>query len=407
MTALAQLPFAQAHPLATAPGLRALQSRGPIHRVRTAVGDDAWMVTGHALLRQLMDDDRLGRSHPEPGTAARSGDSALFGGPLGEFETEAADHARMRALLQPHFTPKHMRSLAPKLDALIAGRLDELEKHGCPADLHAEVALPVPILVICDLLGVPYSDRDQFRAWVDDAGCVNDRARSEHGLAELFGYGMTLVERKHAHPDDDVISRLCATEGVGDLEAATLSMQLLFAGHETTVVAIGRGTLLLLTNRDQWQALLDDPALIPHAVEELLRASPPGGIGIPRYARTDLDIAGVTIRAGDLVLLDIGSANFDPRGVFESRAPRRHPQGGRARHVRVRAAVLPGRRPRADGTESCLRSAHPTISGNAAGRRSGHTGGADRCVGEGPGRAARVVVTCFGDSRRCGDSRRV
>lgn len=312
MTALAQLPFAQAHPLATAPGLRALQSRGPIHRVRTAVGDDAWMVTGHALLRQLMDDDRLGRSHPEPGTAARSGDSALFGGPLGEFETEAADHARMRALLQPHFTPKHMRSLAPKLDALIAGRLDELEKHGCPADLHAEVALPVPILVICDLLGVPYSDRDQFRAWVDDAGCVNDRARSEHGLAELFGYGMTLVERKHAHPDDDVISRLCATEGVGDLEAATLSMQLLFAGHETTVVAIGRGTLLLLTNRDQWQALLDDPALIPHAVEELLRAGPPGGIGIPRYARTDLDIAGVTIRAGDLVLLDIGSANFDP-----------------------------------------------------------------------------------------------
>jgi cytochrome P450 len=114
-----------------------------------------------------------------------------------------------------------------------------------------------------------------------------------------------------------VISRLCATEGVCDLEAATLSMQLLFAGHETTVVAIGLGTLLLLTNRDQWQALLDDHALIPHAVEELLRASPPGGLGIPRYARTDLDIAGVTIRAGDLVLLDIGSANHDP-AAFEN-----------------------------------------------------------------------------------------
>ena len=84
----------------------------------------------------------------------------MFGGPLGEFDTEAADHARMRALLQPHFTPKHMRSLAPKVDALIAGRLDELEEHGSPADLHTEVALPVPILVICDLLGVPYSDRD-------------------------------------------------------------------------------------------------------------------------------------------------------------------------------------------------------------------------------------------------------
>jgi len=317
MTALAQLPFVQRHPLAIAPGLRALWSLGPIHRVRTPVGDDAWIVTGHALVRQLMDDDRLGRSHPEPDAAARSGDSALFGGPLGEFETEAADHARMRALLQPHFTPKHMRSLAPKVDALIAGRLDALEEHGPPADLHTEVALPVPILVICDLLGVPYSDRDQFRGLVDDAGCVNDRARSEHGLAELFGYGMRLVERKRAQPDDDVISRLCATEGMGDLEAATLSMQLLFAGHETTVVAIGLGTLLLLTNRDQWQALLDDPALIPHAVEELLRASPPGGLGIPRYARTDLDVAGVTIRAGDLVLLDIGSANHDP-AAFEN-----------------------------------------------------------------------------------------
>src|ERR1700756_643181 len=120
MTASVQLPFAQAHPLTVAPGLRALQSLGPIHRVRTPVGDDAWMVTGHALLRELMDDDRLGRSHPEPDAAARSGDSALFGGPLGDFETEAADHARMRALLQPHFTPKHMRSLASKVDSLIA-----------------------------------------------------------------------------------------------------------------------------------------------------------------------------------------------------------------------------------------------------------------------------------------------
>jgi cytochrome P450 len=110
------------------------------------------------------------------------------------------------------------------------------------------------------------------------------------------------------------MSRLCATDGVSDEDAATMSMFLLFAGHETTVVQIGLGAVVLLTNRDQWCALLDNPALIPNAVEELLRAASTGGGvgGIPRYARTDFDIDGVAIRAGDLVLLDISAANHDP-----------------------------------------------------------------------------------------------
>jgi cytochrome P450 len=288
--------------------------RGTVHRVRTPVGDEAWLVTNYGHVRRLLDDDRLGRSHPQPDTAARTGESALFGGPLGNFETEAADHARMRGLLQPHFSPKHLRALAPRVETLITGLLNELAEQGPPADLHARLALPLPILVICELLGVPYSDREQFRAWAEDAGNVRDRTRSERGLAELFGYGGRLVGRKRAHPGDDVISRLCATDGVSDDEVATMSMFLLFAGHETTVVQIGLGTSLLLTNRDQWSALLDNPALIPNAVEELLRAAATGGGvgGIPRYAHTDFDIDGVTIHAGDLVLLDIGSANHDP-----------------------------------------------------------------------------------------------
>jgi pentalenolactone synthase len=286
----------------------------PVHRVRTPVGHEAWLVTDYAQVRRLLDDDRLGRSHPEPEAAARTGESALFGGPLGNFETEVADHARMRALLQPHFSPRHLRELAPRVEALTTGLLDELAEQGPPADLHALLALPLPILVICELLGVPYSDREQFRVWAEDAGNVRDHARSERGLAELFDYGSRLVERKRAHPGDDVISRLCATDGVSDVEAATMSMFLLFAGHETTVVQIGLGVVLLLTNRDQWHALLDNPTLIPNAVEELLRAASTGGAvgGIPRYARRDFDIEEVTIRAGDLVLLDIGSANHDP-----------------------------------------------------------------------------------------------
>jgi cytochrome P450 len=289
-------------------------TRLPIHRVRTPVGHQAWLVSDYDHVRRLLDDGRLGRSHREPDTAARTGESALFGGPLGNFDTEVADHARMRTLLQPHFSPKQLRALAPRVETLTAELLNELAEQGPPADLHARLALPLPILVICELLGVPYCDRDQFRGWAEDAGNVRDHARSERGLAALFDYGRELVERKRAHPGDDVISRLCATDGVCNDEAATMSMFLLFAGHETTVVQIGLGALLLLTNRDQWQTLLDNPALVPNAVEELLRAASTGGGvgGVPRYARTDFDIDGVTIHAGDLVLLDIGSANHDP-----------------------------------------------------------------------------------------------
>ncbi len=309
-----QLPFRQAHPIQLAPTVRELQSQGGIHRVRTAVGHEAWLVTDYTQVRRLLDDDRLGRSHPRPETAARAGESALFGGPLGNFDTEAADHARMRALLQPHFAPKHMRTLLPQVEALTTGLLDQLEAQGPPADLHTALALPLPILVICELLGVPYGDCDQFHQWTDDVANVRDPGRSEHGLAELYRYGMTLVEHKRAHPADDIISRLCATDGVTDDEIASMSMALLFAGHETTVVQIGLQTVVLLTNPDLWRTLLGDPTLIPQAVEEMLRMTTVGGGvgGLPRYARTDFEINGVPIHAGDLVLLDMGAANHDP-----------------------------------------------------------------------------------------------
>ena len=313
MTTSAQRPVQQtSRPRPASP---TAQSQRPIQRIRTSVGDEAWLVTDYTQVRRLLDDDRLGRSHPHPEIAARSGQSALFGGPLGNFDTEAEDHARFRRLLQPLFSHRHMRPLVPRVEALTAGLLDDLADQGPPVDLHTKLALPLPILVICELLGVPYGDRGQFRTWTQDAANTLDPARSEHGLTQLYDYGMTLVEQKRARPADDVISRLCAIDDVADDEAATLAMALLFAGHETTVVAIGLGTLLLLTTPGQWRALLDDPALIPDAVEELLRAAAFGGDvgGIPRYARTDLNIDGVAIRAGDLVLLDIEGANHDPK----------------------------------------------------------------------------------------------
>jgi cytochrome P450 len=135
-------------------------------------------------------------------------------------------------------------------------------------------------------------------------------------MGELFIYGQHLVARKRHQPGDDFISRLCA-DGLGDDEIAMLSMALLFAGHETTVVAIDMGALCLLANPGQQQALIDDPDRITAAVEEILRAPGRSGGGIPRYARTDLQIGEVTVHAGDLVLLDTRAANHDP-AVFPS-----------------------------------------------------------------------------------------
>jgi cytochrome P450 len=317
-THLPALPFAQPRPLEVAPLLRALQADGPVHRVRTAVGDVAWLVTGYEEVRQLLADDRLGMSHPDPDNAARANDSALFGGrPQGNYETEHADRARFRALLQPFFTPKRMRALRPRVDALVTELLDNLATQTPPADLQQALALPLPILVICELLGVPYEDRAQFRAFSQAAAVVGDRERSATGLAELWGYTRQLVGRKRAHPDDDVISGLCmAHDGMLDDDyIAMLAAMILFAGHETTVVQIGYGAALMLTNLDQRQAVLDDPALLPTAVEECLRLGNTGGGGLPRYPRTDIEVGGATIPAGDLILLDNGAANHDA-GVF-------------------------------------------------------------------------------------------
>ncbi|WP_327580450.1 cytochrome P450 [Nonomuraea sp. NBC_00507] len=322
MTTAFQLPFEQPGPLQPAPLLRRLQEQGPIHPIRTAVGDPAWLVTGYEQVQALLDDDRLGRSHRTPETASRTGKSALFGGPQGGFDTEQADHRRMRALLQPHFSPKRMRALRPRVEALTSALLDELAAQEPPADLHGALAVPLPIAVICELLGVPYDDRAQFRTWTQAAADVTDQARSEQGLAELFGYGQRLVARRRREGrindgETDVISRLAMTEGVSDDEAAMMGMFLLFAGHETTVVAIGMGVLWLLANPDQWQALIADPSGIDVAVEEILRAPRLGGGGIPRYARTSMEIAGVRIHEGDLVLLDTGAANHDARVYTE------------------------------------------------------------------------------------------
>jgi pentalenolactone synthase len=309
----AALPFERIDLLRIPPVLRDLQARGPVHLVRTAVGDPAWLVTDYAEVKKLLAGDALGRSHPDPESASRIGESVFTGGPLGTFDTEPADSARTRALLQPHFSPKRMRALRERVESLTTGLVEDLARREGPVDLVEALAIPLPVLVVCEMLGVPYEDRDRFRAWIRAVCDVTDRAGSEQAVFALFEYGQQLVARKRDEPGDDITSRLCRTEGTTDLEIAELTMALLFAGFETTSVHIGFGVLLFLVNPDQWNAVVADPSVIPSAIDEIIRATPgPAGADIPRYARRDLRIGEASVRAGDLVLLDNAAANQDP-----------------------------------------------------------------------------------------------
>ena len=192
-------------------------------------------------------------------------------------------------------------------------------------DFHEHVSFPLPVLVICELLGVPYADREQFRAYCDQMADTTDQATSRAGMQALFTYMTVLVDRKRSQPGMDVISDLIRAqhdEGFPEERIAGAASGLLFAGHITTVNAIDRGVLLLCAHPDQRAVLAANPRLVFQAVEEILRAPSPlphscpaVPTGLTRYTQTDIDVAGVTIAAGELVLLNTRAANSD-REIF-------------------------------------------------------------------------------------------
>jgi cytochrome P450 len=192
-TELPRLPFPRRGVLDPAPLYRALQATAPIIPVRTPAGDVAWLVTGHAEVRALFADRRLGRSHPEPRKAARISDAALLGGPMGDAASEAGDHAQLRLLLAPAFSARRMNLLRLRVTALVADLLDRLADQAAPAEPHEALSLPLPVLVICELLGKPYADRELFRTWSAGAAGLTDRAAATAALGQLVGYMRELV----------------------------------------------------------------------------------------------------------------------------------------------------------------------------------------------------------------------
>ncbi|KAB8191108.1 cytochrome P450 [Nonomuraea phyllanthi] len=310
MRNLPSIPFERESPLDVPVAYRDLRVKEGIAKVRTLTGDEVWLVTGYEDARRLFADPRLGRSHPEPDKAARLSGSVLIGGPQGDVATEKAQHDRMRKLLTPSFSARRMKALSGHVGSLVDERLDHLATLTPPVDLHAELSFPLPVLVICQLLGVPFEDREYFGGVSARMSDIFDTEGSQAARDELGAYMAGLIERKRREPAEDVLSDL-AGQLDDDGTIARLAGGLLFAGHETTVNRIDYGVLLLLANPGQLDLLKADPGLAPGAVEEILRMAVPGLHGLPRYAHEDIGIGGRTIRRGEAVVITTGAANRD------------------------------------------------------------------------------------------------
>jgi cytochrome P450 len=310
------LPFPRDNVLDIAPKARELLNNQPIARIRTLVGDEAWLVTGYEYVKALYADERLGRSHPEPENAPRISHFFLNGGPLLNFETEKAEHSRMRKLLSPAFSARRMRILEGRVQQLVDGLLDDMADHGPPVDLQEVFSTVLPAYVFCEMLGMPVADGDVITRLARAMDNVTDADRSMQVFLDLAEYLKGLVARKRAEPGDDVISDLIAAEQEWDLtpdDLIRLVAALVISGYAAPGSFTTFGTLCLLLNPDQKELLLRDDSLVADAIEEFLRIIPMGAkYGQLRYAHADVPIGEVTIKAGEAVLLLNMAANRDP-----------------------------------------------------------------------------------------------
>ena len=320
-TELPRLPFDRPNVLEIAPLYRVLRREGPIVRVSTPAGDPAWLVTGFEEVRAVYTDPRFGRSHPAPDDAPKVSDAAIFGSPQGDHETEHESHAMMRKLLVPAFSANRMRRLGERVQELADRCFDDMQAAyerapGEPVDLHEHLSFSLPVLVICELLGVPYADRERFRDLSDRIARFDIGDDATRALDEFAEYMAGLAAAKRAAPTEDVVSDMVRAQAeypeFTDDDLARLAAGLLFAGHETTSNRIDLGVLYLLTDPARKEALTADiEGRLHSTVEEILRMAATSGIGILRYAHDDVELGGIKITRGDAVLLSISVANRD------------------------------------------------------------------------------------------------
>lgn len=318
------------------PLLKRLREAGPVHPV--VFGEDfascRWLVTRYADVKAGFGDPRLSSqvlmplrekvdvdSLPLTVRAMRRAD-ALLGRAMAN--VDPPDHTRLRALLVRAFSAKRMDALRPRVEQVTDELLDAVGGRAA-FDVVASVAYPVPIQVLCELLGVPPEEGKVFRAAARVlSGFLPDDAAALECIRSLDAfedYIRGLIVERRARPSDDLLSDLIRVqEGesrLTDEELVAMAALMIFAGHETTLQLIANGVLALLTNPDQLMRLRANPDLLPNAVEETLRFDGPANPGLHRYVLADVEIGGVTIPAGSHVMLGTASANRDP-AVFDS-----------------------------------------------------------------------------------------
>ncbi|WP_329619744.1 cytochrome P450 [Streptomyces sp. NBC_01255] len=281
---------------------------GPISRFTHPGGKPGWLITGYDLVRSVLADPRFSSRRDLLNVV----DFEIPPAPPGEFLLmDDPDHSRYRKPLVGKFTARRMRLLTERVEQITAACLDAMEETGPDVDLVTAFAKPIPTIIICELLGVPYEDRDSFQEQIDtfmggetgDEELIAAYTATQEYLAEL-------VAAKRANPTDDVLSELTDSD-LTDEELKGISLILLAAGFDTTANMLALGTFALLQNPEQLAALRDDPALIDQAVEELLRYLSVAK-SFMRTALEDVEVGGQTIEAGTTVVLSYNTANRDP-----------------------------------------------------------------------------------------------
>ncbi|GHH00747.1 cytochrome P450 [Streptomyces rubradiris] len=316
-------PMRRACPFSPPAAYAELRETAPVSRARLKVnGKPAWLVTRHDLYKKLLGDERVSANLKLPGYPLQVPvpDEILQSVPLTFLSMDPPDHTVQRRMLAPEFSVRRMRELRGRVRQIVDQQIDHMLRKGAdgPVDLVTALALPVPSLVICELLGVPYEDHGRFEEWAW-AIMNHDISEEDRGRAhyELDQYVDGLVTAKESEPGDDMISRLIEfnrrTPAVEHSDIVSMSKLMLVTGHETTANMIALGVLALLEHPDQLAAVRAEPELMPRAVEELLRFFSISDAGTARVALEDIELGGVTIRAGEGILPLNNAANHDPR----------------------------------------------------------------------------------------------